>query len=435
MRKADGSGIADMITPDDIISTMGSDITLCACVHKLVKKSGFTFIWLRTGRYVFQAVYRAKRCMGDFDALTEGCCVKAVGTAVQDKRAPYGFEIHLKAFEILSVPAAPYPLPVSDKTLDVSPEEKIQYRSTALRHPSERAVFKIEEGICAGFRSFMIAHGFTEIHTPKIVPSLCEKSRHAFRLDYFGENAYLAQSPQFYKQAAAAAFDRVFETGPRFRAEKHGSARHLNEFTGMDFELCYISDMTDVMQMTTAMLRSVMEYVGENYTAELNETGAVLPTVTDIPIITVYEALELLGKTHEQGDLDPTDEVRICDYVRRECGSEFVFITKFPSEKRPFYIMDSPDSPGLCESFDLLLRGMETASGGQRIHDYNALTEKLSRMGMDPSELGAYTDIHKYGIPPHGGIGIGLERLTMKLLGLKNIRGASMFPRDLHTLL
>ena len=198
--------------------------------------------------------------------------------------------------------------------------------------------------------------------------------------------------------------------------------------------MAFINDMHDVMAMETAMLKHVMRYLAENYAHELEMLEATLPVIEDIPSVTFFEALDILGKSHNQFDLDPTDEVRLCEWAKENHGSEFIFVEKFPGLKRPFYAMDSKDDPKLAESFDLLFRGLEITTGGQRIHDYNEQIAKLKRFNVEPEDLGAYLDIHRYGMPPHGGLGIGLERIVMKLLGLSNIREASLFPRDIHHL-
>ncbi len=202
----------------------------------------------------------------------------------------------------------------------------------------------------------------------------------------------------------------------------------------MYFELAYIRYMTDVMNMETAMLRHMMDYLPKHCAHELDMLDATLPEVGKIPMLTFFETLDILGKSHMQADLDPADEIAICEYVKKQYGSDFVFITKFPGAKRPFYAMDSKDDPKLAESFDLLFRGLEITTGGQRIHDYNEQLAKVERYHMDPADLDSYLDIHKYGMPPHGGLGIGLERLVMKLLNLPNIRQASLFPRDISHL-
>lgn len=434
MQKIDGQKLIGEITLDDLKNALDGSITFSACVHKLRKMSGFTFVILRTGKYILQSVYTKAACEGDFGALCEGAYVTVTGSVKKEERANYGYEITLSSFTILSKPKEEYPLHVSSKKLGCSIETSMAHRSVALRHPHERAVFKISEGVVSGFREFMLKEGFTEIHTPKICAASAEGGANIFKLKYFDKDACLAQSPQFYKQTCVAFFDRVFEIAPVYRAEKHNSTRHLNEYIGLDFEMAFINDMHDVMAMETAMLKYVMEYLEKNYSHELTLLEAALPVIDEIPSVTFFEALDILGKEHNQFDLDPTDEIKLCNWAKETHNSEFIFIEKFPGLKRPFYAMDSKDDPKLAESFDLLFRGLEITTGGQRIHDYDEQVEKLKRYHIKPEELGAYIDIHRYGMPPHGGLGIGLERVVMKLLGLSNIREASLFPRDIHHL-
>lgn len=434
MQQIDGKSLVSELTLDDLKKAVGSDITFSACVHKLRKMSAFAFVIVRTGRYLLQTVYEPELCAAELKQLCEGAYIELTGTVKEEKRAGYGYEITLKNFTVLSRPAAEYPLHVSDRVLGCTLDTNLSNRSVALRHPHERAVFKIAEGVVSGFREFMLSQNFTEIHSPKICGAAAEGGANIFRLKYFGEDAVLAQSPQFYKQTCVAFFDRVFEIAPVYRAEKHNSARHLNEYIGLDFEMGFIKDMTDVMQMETAMLRHVMKHLEENYQTELQMLGAKLPVIKDIPAVTFFEALDILGKSRNQFDLDPTDEVKLCEYAKEKYDSEFIFVTRFPGLKRPFYAMDSREDPKLAESFDLLFRGLEITTGGQRIHDYNEQVAKLTRYNIQPEELESYLAIHKYGMPPHGGLGIGLERVVMKLLELDNIRQASLFPRDMHHL-
>ncbi len=434
MQKIDGQQLIGEITLEDLERSLDSSVTFSACVHKLRKMSGFTFVILRTGKYILQSVYTPKQCTDSISELCEGAYITVTGIVKKEVRANYGYEITLTSFELLSKPAEEYPLHVSSKKLGCSIETSMAHRSVALRHPQERAVFKISEGVVSGFREFMLSQGFTEIHTPKIVAAGAEGGANIFKLKYFDKDAYLAQSPQFYKQTCVAFFDRVFEIAPVYRAEKHNSTRHLNEYIGLDFEMAFINDMHDIMAMETAMLKYVIEYLSKNYSHELEMLNAELPVIDEIPCVTFFEALDILGKSHNQFDLDPTDEVKLCDYAKEQFNSEFIFVEKFPGLKRPFYAMDSKDDPKLAESFDLLFRGLEITTGGQRIHDYNEQVEKLRRYHIEPEELGSYIDIHRYGMPPHGGLGIGLERVVMKFLGLSNIREASLFPRDIHHL-
>lgn len=431
MRLADGAELLKQVTLDDMAAAVGGEITFGACIHKIRAMKDFAFVLLRTGRYVFQSVYTENVCQGDISDISEGMYVRITGGVREDKRANYGYEIELKSFEILSKPTQPYPLHVSDKSIGCPIETNLNYRSVALRNPRQRAVFKISEGVCEGFRQFMLKNGFTEIHTPKIVAAGAEGGANIFKLKYFGNDAFLAQSPQFYKQTCVAFFDRVFEIAPVYRAEKHNSTRHLNEYIGLDFEMGFIDSMRDVMQMETAMLRYVVDYIKEPYKDELELLDAKLPEIKDIPVITFFEALDIVGAAHNKADLEPKDEVALCEWAKEKYGSELVFVEKFPALKRPFYAMNSKEDEKLAESFDLLMRGLEITTGGQRIHDYDEQVAKMKKFGMNPEDLKVYLDIHKYGMPPHGGLGIGLERLVMKLLDLQNIRQASLFPRDI----
>ncbi|OJU12659.1 MAG: aspartate--tRNA(Asn) ligase [Clostridiales bacterium 43-6] len=431
MFNLNGENLTLAVCLEEIKSSVGSSVTLNACVHKVRQMSGFAFVILRTGRYVFQSVYSADTCTDSIENVKEGCYVTVTGKVKEDKRANYGIEILLQTITVLSKPAADYPLHVSDRRLGCSIETNLDYRSVALRNPFERAVFKLSEGIVSGFREFMLKEGFTEIHTPKIVSAGAEGGANIFKLKYFDKDAFLAQSPQFYKQTCIAFFDRVFEIAPVYRAEKHNTSRHLNEYIGLDFEMGFIKDMGDVMNMETAMLKYVIHFLKENYENELTITGAVLPVITDIPVFSFFEALEAIGSRPNKYDLDPEDEVKLCDYAKEKYGSEFVFITHYPASKRPFYAMDNPENTKLAESFDLLFRGLEVTTGGQRIHSYEDQVAKMQSMGLNPEDFSSYLEAHKYGLPPHGGLGIGLERLAMKLLGLTNIRQSSLFPRDL----
>jgi len=283
----------------------------------------------------------------------------------------------------------------------------------------------------------MLKENFTEIHTPKIVAQGAEGGSNIFHLEYFDKPAFLNQSPQFYKQTAVAFFDRVFEIGPVYRAEKHATSRHINEYIGLDFEMGYIDSMYDVMAMETAMLKYVMDYIRENYANEIEILEAEVPVINEIPCVTLLEAKEILGNkgSGNKLDLEPEDEVSICEYAKEEFDSDFIFVTHFPSSKPPFYAMDSKEDPRLAYKFDLLFRGLEITSGGQRIHDYDEQVAKMKAQGLNPDDFKYYLEAHKYGLPPHGGLGIGLERLVMKIINAQNIRTCSMFPRDINRLL
>ncbi|MCI8402520.1 MAG: aspartate--tRNA(Asn) ligase [Lachnospiraceae bacterium] len=371
--------------------------------------------------------------------LREESAVEICGVLRAEQRAPQGLEIGMETIRILSEPAEAMPVCISKGRLAASLETQLNLRGIMLRHVKERAKFRIQEGLVRGFRDFLHGQGFTEIHTPKIVARGAEGGANIFRLDYFGKKAELAQSPQLYKQTMVGVYDRVFEVGPVFRAEKHSTARHLNEYTGLDFEMGYIDSFEEIMEMEAAMLRYTMELLEKDYGPELTLLQVEVPGVKEIPQVSFHEAKRLVSAKYGRsmrnpGDLEPEEEQLIGRYFKEEKGSDFVFVTHYPSKKRPFYAMDDPEDPRVTLSFDLLFRGLEITTGGQRIHDYRMLLDKMERRGMDPTDMESYLMIFRHGMPPHGGLGIGLERLTMQLLGEDNVRETAMFPRDLNRL-
>jgi nondiscriminating aspartyl-tRNA synthetase len=428
--------VSSLFSPENVQN--GSDLTLRASIYRIRDMGTFAFIILRTGRHLVQCVLDPHECVFDLNILQENDCVEVTGTVKSDERAANGFELCLKNISILSSPFAQMPISINKRSLNVSLEVNLENRPYVLRNHKQRAVFKLQEGIVSGFRDFMISMGFTEIHSPKIVKAGAEGGANIFKLDYFGEKAFLNQSPQFYKQTMVGVYDRVFEIAPVYRAEKHNTSRHLNEYIGLDFEMAYIDSMYDVMAMETGMLRAVMEELRKNYSPELQLLNVDVPEIDTIPALTFIEAKEILKKQGHKiknyYDFEPDEELAISEYVKKEYNSEFVFITHFPSSKRPFYAMDDRDDPDYALSFDLFFRGLEVTTGGQRIHDYTEQVQKMKDKGLDPDDFESYLMIHKYGMPPHGGLGIGLERLLMRLLNQQNVREASLFPRDLSRL-
>ena len=401
-------------------------------VHLLRDMGGLAFFTLRMARGAVQCV-----CAPDVlpEGFCEECCVELSGAAREEPRAPGGVEIAVESITVLSRPAAPMLVSLGRGPLRLNLDTELALRPVVLRRLKERAVFKVQEGLVRSFRDYLTGEGFTEVHTPKIVRAGAEGGSNIFKLDYFGKKAYLAQSPQFYKQTMVGVFERVFEVGPVFRAEKHATPRHLNEYTGLDFEMGYIDSFYDVIEMEAGYLRHAMKLLADEYAGELELLGAELPAADRIPCLRFDDAKRLAAekygyKIRDPYDLEPEEEIRIGQYAKEELGSDFVFVTHYPSKKRPFYAMDDPDGPKYTLSFDLLFRGMEVTTGGQRVHDYAAQVAKMEDRGMDPAEFESYLMIHRHGMPPHGGLGIGLERLTMKLCGLDNVRYASLFPRD-----
>ena len=305
------------------------------------------------------------------------------------------------------------------------------------KHRSSK--FKIQEALTKAFRDYLYGQGFTEIHTPKIGARGAEGGANLFKFSYFHKPAVLAQSPQFYKQMMVGVFDRVFETGPVFRAEKHNTKRHLNEYTSLDFEMGYIDSFEEIMAMETGFLQYAMNLLKTEYAKEVQILKLEIPDVSKIPAVRFDVAKELVSQKYNRKirnpfDLEPEEEALIGQYFKEEYGSDFVFVTHYPSKKRPFYAMDDPEDARFTLSFDLLFKGLEITTGGQRIHDYNMLVQKIEDRGMTQEGMEQYLDTFKHGMPPHGGLGIGLERLTMQLIGEENVRETCLFPRDMNRL-
>ena len=410
----------------------GMEVEVHGAVHALRQLGGIVFLTLRLRDGVLQCV-----CPPDVmpEGLSEECTLRVSGRVRPEERAPGGRELAVEKVEVLSRPAAPMPIPVSKRKLNVNLDTRLSLRPVELRSQRERAVFRIQACISRAFREYLTGQGFTEIHTPKIVHAGAEGGSNIFRLDYFGRKAFLAQSPQFYKQTMVGVFERVFEVGPVFRAEKHSTPRHLNEYTSLDFEMGYLHSFADVMDMEAGFLRYTMKLLVRDCARELELLQVTLPKTDEIPAVPFEEAKRLASEKYgrpirDPYDLEPEEEHNIGRYFQEEYGADFVFVTHYPSKKRPFYAMDDPADPRYTLSFDLLFRGMEVTTGGQRIHDYQMQLDKMRARGMDPEEFESYLMIHKHGMPPHGGLGIGLERLTARLCGLDNVRDACLFPRD-----
>lgn len=404
-------------------------VTLHGMVHALRDLGGVTFLTLRTREGLVQCV-----CPRRPEGVREECAVSVSGVLRPEPRAPGGAELAEARFTVLSRPAAPPPVPLSKKS-SVSLDTELSLRPVTLRAPRARAVFRIQAAVCRAFREFLQEEVFTEIHTPKLGRAGAEGGSSQFRLDYFGRKAVLAQSPQLYKQAMVGVFERVYEIGPVFRAEKHATQRHLNEYTSLDLEMGFLHSFTDLMALEQGFLRRLVALLRQEYAGELALLGAELPDAEHIPAVRFDEAKRLAAEAYgyairEPYDLEPEEEQHIGRYAKEVWGSDFVFVTHYPGRKRPFYTMDDPEDPRYTLSFDLLFRGMEITTGGQRIHNYGQQVEKLKARGMEPEDFSGYLLFHKHGAPPHGGLGIGLERLTMQLCGLDNIRRASLFPRD-----
>ena len=420
-------------------SRIGTEVRVRGAVHTIRDMGELSFVVLRKRDGLLQCIFEEGTTDYAVKDLREEMAVEISGVLEEDARAPHGIEIRAREVKVFGRPYEAPPLPIGKWKLNTSLEAKLNYRSTALRNVRERAKFRIQEGIVRGFRDFLYSQHFTEIHTPKIGSKGAEGGSNVFKLDYFHRPAVLAQSPQFYKQMMVGVFERVFETAPVFRAEKHNTKRHLNEYTSLDFEMGYISGFEDIMKMETGFLQYTMKLLAKDYQKELDMLGITLPDVSKIPAVRFDKAKEMVAEKYNRTirnpyDLEPEEEHLIGELFKEDYGADFVFITHYPSKKRPFYAMDDPQDARFTLSFDLLFRGLEITTGGQRIHSYQQLLDKIEAKKMTTEGLEQYLDTFRHGMPPHGGLGIGLERLTMQLISEDNVRETTLFPRDLSRL-
>lgn len=343
-------------------------------------------------------------------------------------------EIEATAIEVLAE-ADELPFEIGS---ELNIDTHLDHLPLVLRDRKWRSVFTVQSSIAAAFRAFHHAEGFTEIQAPKLIGDDAEGGANAFELEYFGHTARLAQSPQLYKQIMVGVFERVFSIGNVYRAEKHATSRHLNEYTSLDTEIGFIEDHTDVMAAVSGFMKYLSETLEKECAEEFALWDAQIPAVpAEIPTLTLREAQEIITK--ETGtdcvgepDLEPEHERFLCQHAAEKYNSDFIFITHFPTEKRPFYTYRDENNPRVTKGFDLLFRGVEIVTGSQRIHNYDDLVASMEEKGLDPKRFEYYLQAFKWGLPPHGGIGMGLERLTAKLLGIENVKLATLFPRDLN---
>ena len=413
-----------------------STVTIMGWVHKIVELSTVSFIHLRDKTGIIQLVTDKEQSK----KLRLEMCLSVTGEKVINEKAPSGVEIQVKDIEIIGdVFYDKLPFEINGYKQTTSLEKQLDFRGLSLRQPKKQAIFKVQQEITDFFRSFLKARHFSEIHTPKVISSSTEGGSEMFTVDYFGRRAFLAQSPQFYKQMmVGAGFERVFEVAPAYRAELHNTWRHLNEYISLDIEMGFIKDETELMDLEESFINELYKHLKKTCTKELKMYNVELPDSVKIPRIPLAEAhkilLEKYNKKSPVGNIDAEGEVLICKYAQEEYGCNLVFLTEYPIAKRPMYAMPDSEKPGLTKSFDLIYDGLEITTGGQRIHNYEMLKQNIEKFGLNPEDFGFYLETFKYGMPPHGGLAIGLERITLKVLGLENIREASLLPRDLKRL-
>jgi nondiscriminating aspartyl-tRNA synthetase len=415
---------------------IGERVTIAGWLHRRREMKSVTFLIIRDRSGLAQVVLPAGTDVG----LPEETVLQVEGLVTAKEQAPGGAELTQPKLTALSGPALPSPFDLYRPAVTATLPTILDHAPTTLRHPVLRAGFEISAASVAGFRKALDGLGFTEVFTPKIVESATESGANVFALDYFGRPAYLAQSPQFYKQAMVGVFERVYEVGPVFRAEPHDTVRHLAQYTSLDAEFGFITDHHDVMAVCRDAVAGMVTSVSERARSQIDLLGASLPTVpAQIPHIHFAQAMELISSATGEDvtgerDLSPAHERWLCEWSAREHGSELVFITGYPLASKPFYTYPDPDRPHYSYGFDLLFRGTEIVTGGQRLHRHEDYLAALAARGERPEPYAGYLQVFEHGMPPHGGFAIGLERWTALLTGAANVRQVTLFPRDLHRL-
>lgn len=406
---------------------VGEEVRLAGWVHRIRELGAVSFVLLRDRSGLGQLVYEGKP-----DAGNESV-VAVRGTVEANEKAPGGYELRVAETEILGPAAGDLPISVNQNPDALGIEALLDNRILSLRIPKVRSVFAVQATIVDAFADYLRANGFTEIKSSKLIGSGTEGGTGLFTVDYFGDRVYLAQSPQFYKQAmVASGMERVFEIGAAYRAEKHDTPRHLNEYVSLDVEMGFISGHEDLIELEIGLLSHIFAAVAERNAADLEAFNATVPSADEMaaaPRIDHDEAKKIISERggRKVFEINPEGERELCAWAEETAGVPAVFVSAFPRKKRPFYTYPE----GLkTRSFDLLFRGLEITTGGQRIHEYAMLKETLPKFGLTEEGLGDYCTIFKYGCPPHGGFAIGLERLTQQILGLGNVKEASLFPRD-----
>jgi nondiscriminating aspartyl-tRNA synthetase len=418
----------------DVGQHVGERVMLDGWLHQLRRMGGVNFLILRDRKGLLQIVVND---VSSLQHMLPESVLQVSGLVVAESRAQGGYELHDANIEVISPVTEALPYSIHHPDVNVHLDTYLDHPIVGLRHPRQRATLRLSAGLMAGFRTTLNELDFTEIQSPKLVGTATESGANVFEVDYFGRRAYLAQSPQFYKQMMTTVFERVYEVGPVFRAEPHDTTRHVNEYVSLDVEMAFIQDHRDVMAVVEKVISGMIGYVSSHYAKELELLQASLPVLhSPFPAISFLDAQRLIFERwgedcQGEPDLAPQHERWLGQWASETYHNDFLFVTGYPMEKRPFYTHPQPSDPRYSNSFDLLFRGTELITGGQRLHRYQDYLTAAQARGIQPQTISGYLEAFRYGAAPHGGFAIGLERFIMQLLGLSNIREASLFPRDL----
>jgi nondiscriminating aspartyl-tRNA synthetase len=418
---------------------VGQTVAIAGWLHRLRRLSTVSFAIVRDGQGLAQVVLNDASLVEQVAELPAETAIRVEGQVVATPQAPGGVELVARTVAIISAAVEPLPFELHRPNIPAQLPTILDHAAVGLRHPRQRSLFRLAAASVEGFRHTLRAEKFIEVYTPKLVATATEGGANVFAVDYFGRPAYLAQSPQFYKQTLVGVFERVFEVGPVFRAEPHDTPRHLNEYVSLDAEMGFIEDHTTVMALVERVIGGMLEAVSEQ-AESLALLACRLPNkATGIPSVDFVEAQQLVqAATGEivvgEPDLAPAHERWLGEWALREHVSDFLFVFGYPLAKRPFYTHPDPARPESSNSFDLLFRGLELVTGGQRLHTYAAYLDALAARGLDPQPLAGYLEAFKYGMPPHGGFALGLARWVARLVDAANVRETALFPRNLQRL-
>ena len=416
------------------LAEAGATVRLQGHVHRRRELAAVTFLVVRDRSGLAQVVVRRDEAPAS-GLPPEETPVDVVGVATPNPQAPGGVEVTAPVVTPLSEPARTPPVELWRPALKAGLPTLLDHAPVTWRHPAQRATWELAAASLRGFRDTLGAAGFTEVQTPKLVASATESGADVFPVDYFGRPAYLAQSPQFYKQQLVGVFERVYEVGPVFRAEPHDTVRHLAEYVSLDVELGFIRDHRDVLATLRDVLAGMVDAIGAHAGAAVERLGLRLPVVPEeIPVLHFAEALALVGAAADEPDLAPEHERALGSWAAETYGSDVLAVEGYPMRKRPFYTHPQPDDARWSNSFDVIFRGLELVTGGQRLHRYADYVAAIEARGESPTAYDAYLQAFAHGMPPHGGFAIGLERWVARLVGASNIREVTLFPRDLHRL-
>lgn len=409
---------------------IGARVLLQGWLHHTRNLRAVDFLLIRDRTGIAQVIVESAEQRALLATLPHESVISITGTVVAASQAPDGVEVHDPQIELISIPESEPPFELFRPSLDVQLPTRLDHASVSLRHPQSVGAQKLTAAAMRGFRSTLDSSGFTEIQTPKLLETAPEGGANVFRVDYFGRNAFLAQSPQLYKQIMVGALERVYEVAPAFRAEPHDTSRHVSQYLSLDAELGFIQSHQDVMLVLREVIAGMMAEM-----SAVDAPGVTIPEVpAEIPQIHFRDALKMVGAAEDEPDLAPEHERALGEWVLQEHGSAWLFVTGYPMKKRPFYTHPQPDEPRWSNSFDLLCMGLEITTGGQRLHDYAEYLAAIAARQMEAELFRGYLEAFRHGMPPHGGFAIGLERMIKQVVGASNVREVMLFPRDMQRL-